>query len=119
MKLGGFTPLGVAGGLMSSTMGVVGPVVAPFFLVFGLIKGAYIGTEAMTAVVMHITKLGVYGSYALVGLKTLFVGSAIGVVMFFGTYIGKRILDRVPERIFPYVIEVTLLVSGIIFIARG
>ena len=119
MKLSGFLPLGIAGGFMSATMGVVGPVVAPFFLAFGLVKGAYIGTEAMTAVVMHITKLGVYGGYALVGLKTLLIGLAIGGVMFFGTYLGKRILNQVPEKVFPYIIEATLLVSGIIFIVRG
>lgn len=119
MKLGGFLPLGIASGFMSATMGVVGPVAAPFFLAFGLIKGAYIGTEAMTTVVMHVTKLGVYGSYALISLSTLLAGTAIGVVMFFGTYLGKRILNRVPEKVFPFIIEITLLISGVIFIIRG
>ena len=119
LTLRGFIPLGAASGILSAVLGTVGPFAAPFFLSFGLIKGAYIGTEAMTAVIMHITKLGVYGSYALIGVRTLLIGIAIGLVMILGTFLGKRILNKVPERIFPYIIEGTMLVAGIIFLIRG
>lgn len=119
LPLKGFVPLGAASGILSATMGTVGPFAAPFFLSYGLVKGAYIGTEAMTAVIMHITKLGVYGSYALVGVHTLQIGLAIGVVMILGTYLGKRLLDRVPEKIFPYIIEGTMLIAGLLFVIRG
>lgn len=73
----------------------------------------------MTAVIMHITKLGVYGSYALIGLRKLLIGIAIGAVMMLGTFLGKRILNKVPERIFPYIIEGTMLIAGISFLIRG
>jgi uncharacterized protein len=119
MRLGGFIPLGGVSGILSAIFGTVGPVAAPFFLAYGLLKGAYIGTEAMTAVVMHITKLGVYGGYALIGINTLLIGLAIGVVMILGTFLGKRILIKMPEKFFPYIIEGTLLLSGIIFIVQG
>ncbi len=119
LSLRGFVPLGAASGILSAVLGTVGPLVAPFFLAYGLIKGAYIGTEAMTAVVMHITKLGVYGSYALIGIHTLLIGLGIGAVMILGTFLGRKLLDRVPEKIFPYIIEGTLLVSGILFIVQG
>jgi uncharacterized membrane protein YfcA len=119
MNLKGFLPLGAAGGLMSAIMGVVGPVAAPFFLAYGLVKGAYIGTEAMTTVVMHITKLGVYGGYNLLSLNTMLIGLSIGAVMFLGTFLGKQLLDRVSDRVFPYIIEGVLLISGILFIVGG
>ena len=119
MTLRGFIPLGAAAGTISAIFGTTGPVTAPFFLAFGLIKGAYIGTEAMTTVVMHITKLAVYGSYALIGVRTLLIGITIGVVMLLGTYLGKNILKRVSERVFPLIIEGAMLISGIIFIVRG
>lgn len=119
LTLRGFVPLGAASGILSAVLGTVGPFAAPFFLSFGLIKGAYIGTEAMTAVIMHITKLGVYGSYALIGIRTLLIGIAIGIVMILGTYLGKRLLNKVPEHIFPYIIEGTMLIAGIIFLVRG
>jgi len=119
LTLRGFVPLGAASGILSVVLGTVGPFAAPFFLSYGLIKGAYIGTEAMTAVIMHITKLGVYGSYSLIGIHTLLIGVAIGAVMILGTYVGKRLLNKVPENVFPYIIEGTMLVAGVLFIIRG
>ena len=119
LKLGGFVPLGAASGILSAVLGTVGPFAAPFFLSYGLIKGAYIGTEAMTAVIMHITKLGVYGGYELIGMRTVLIGLAIGAVMILGTFLGKRLLNKVPERVFPYIIEGTMLVAGFIFLVRG
>ena len=119
LKLGGFVPLGAASGILSAVLGTVGPFAAPFFLSYGLVKGAYIGTEAMTTVIMHITKLGVYGSYSLIGINTLLIGLSIGVIMILGTFLGKKVLDKVPERIFPYIIEAVLLISGVLFLVRG
>ena len=119
LSLRGFIPLGAASGGISALLGTVGPFAAPFFLSFGLVGGAYIGTEAMTAVIMHITKLAVYGSYSLLSVRTIWVGLAIGVVMILGTYLGKKALDKIPGYIFPYIIEGTMLVSGLIFIIQG
>jgi uncharacterized membrane protein YfcA len=92
---------------------------APFFLAYGLVRGAYIGTEALATVVMHVVKLGVYGGYALLSLQLVLIGLAIGAVMFLGSYIGKRILTRMPERSFPYVIEAVLIVAGLRFVIWG
>lgn len=119
LSLRGFAPLGAAAGLISAVIGTAGPLVAPFFLAYGLLKGAYIGTEAMTAVVMHVTKIVVYGSYALIGIQTLLIGLSIGAIMIFGTFLGRKALYKVPEHVFPYIIEATLLVSGVIFLLRG
>lgn len=119
LTLHGFLPLGSVSGLLSALLGSVGPFMAPFFLAYGLVKGAYIGTEAMSTVVMHVVKLGVYGGYALLGLQTVVAGLAIGGVMFLGSYLGKRLLNRVPERIFPFIIEGVLVVAGLLFIVQG
>ncbi len=100
-------------------MGSVGPLRAPFFLAFGLVKGAYIGTEALATVVMHVVKLGVYGKYALLSLQIVLVGVAIGAVMFVGSWLGKHILNRLPERFFPYIIEGVLVVAGVQFLITG
>ena len=119
ISIRGFLPLGTAAGFISALVGSVGPFMAPFFLTYGLVKGAYIGTEALSTVVMHVIKLGVYGGYSLVGTRTLLVGGAIGVVLFFSSYLGKRILDRVPERVFPYLIDGVMITAGVLFIING
>jgi uncharacterized membrane protein YfcA len=40
------------------------------------------------------------------------LGLAIGMVMIVGTYLGKRVLDRIPPRFFPALIELVLVISG-------
>ncbi len=116
LVLRGFAGLGAASGLLSALVGSVGPLAAPFFLSYGLVKGAYIGTEALTAALMHAVKIGVYGSYALVGPGALALGTGIGLVMIAGTSIGKRLLDRLPEHLFPWLVEAVLVLSGLQFL---
>lgn len=111
--LRGFAGVGAAFGFLSALVGTVGPLAAPFFLSYGLVKGAYIGTEALTAVTMHAVKLGVYGGYALLGLRATLTGLAVGAVLMLGAFLGKRLLDRVPERVFPTIVEAVLLASGL------
>ena len=39
--------------------------------------------------------------------------------MILGSYVGKKILDRLPERLFIFLIETTLIVAGIGFLVHG
>ncbi len=119
LGLHGFAGLGAVSGFLSALVGTVGPLAAPFFLAYGLVKGAYIGTEALTALTMHAVKLVVYGGAALLTAGSVGVGLAIGVVMVLGTYLGKRLLDRVPERVFPRLVEAVLVVSGLQLLLFG
>ncbi|MDQ6671724.1 MAG: hypothetical protein M3069_13435 [Chloroflexota bacterium] len=98
--LRGFAGLGAAARFGSALMGTVGPVVAPFFLSYGLLGAAYIGTEAVTALTMHAVKLVVYGGASVLTAVAIGQGLAIGLIMIAGTYLGKRILGRLPARLF-------------------
>lgn len=111
-----FAPVGAANSFVSAVAGTAGPLTAPFFLAFGLVKGAYIGTEAVTAVVTHTTKLAVYGTSGLMTAKGEAVGLLLGAVMVAGTYLGKRLVDRVSERTFVLVVEVVLVAAGVYFL---
>jgi uncharacterized protein len=117
--LHGFAGLGAAAGFGSALMGTVGPVVAPFFLSYGLLGAAYIGTEAVTALTMHAVKLVVYGGAALLTGAAIGQGMAIGLVMIVGTYLGKSSLDRLPPRLFPLLVELVLVVSGLQLLLAG
>ncbi len=114
-----FIGVGAASGFASALLGSVGPLTAPFFLAYGLLKGAFIGTEALAAVVMHFTKLVVYGGADLLSLKTVLVGAALAPATVAGAWLGKRLLDRIPEHAFVVLVEIGLLVAGALFIIRG
>ncbi len=116
MELVHFSILGAVFGIMSALAGTVGPMVAPFFLDYGLVGNAYIATEAMTAVAMHITKSIIYAKFALVTFDTAVIGLAMGSVMILGSYLGKRTLDRLPRIWFTRIIEAVILMAGIQFL---
>ena len=65
IPLGGFAILGAVFSFLSALLGSIGPIMIPFFLAYGLVKGSLIGTEALATVVMHVTKLVVYRRVSL------------------------------------------------------
>src|SRR6266508_794417 len=107
-----FAGIGAAFSFLSALIGSVGPMMAPFFLAYGLVKGAYIGTEALATVVMHVTKLAAYQGTAILTIRAVAIGLALGPIMVVGSAAGKRLLDRLPERVFVVIIEVVLVATG-------
>lgn len=119
IPLRAFAPLGAVSSFLSALLGSVGPLMAPFFLAYGLVKGAYIGTEALSTVVMHVTKLVAYGSTSLLTATSVATGLALGPIMIVGSFTGKRIVDRIPEHVFVAIIEGVLIVAGLMFLVTG
>ena len=117
--LRGFVLIGGLFSFLSALLGSVGPLMAPFFLAFGLVKGAYIGTEALCTVVMHVTKLVAYGQASILSARSVAIGVAMGPLMIAGSALGKRIVDRLPERAFVVIIEGVLVVAGVAFLVGG
>jgi uncharacterized membrane protein YfcA len=118
-SLRGFAGIGAVFSFLSALLGSVGPIMAPFFLAYGLVKGAYIGTEAFATVVMHVTKLVAYGGTAVLTFANVMAGLALGPIMVFGSFVGKQVLDRLPERVFVWLIEATLIIAGLGFLISG
>jgi uncharacterized protein len=118
MRLRHFPLLGAATGLLSALVAATGPVNMPFFLGYGLRRGAFVGTEAVCAAGVHITKTLVYGRYALVTPETSALGLAVGAVMFVGAFVGRRILDRMSDRSFVLALEVLVAGLGLLFLVH-
>jgi hypothetical protein len=114
-----FVFIGAGASFLSALLGSVGPLMAPFFLAYGLVKGAYISTEALSTVVMHVAKLVAYHQTSLLTKHAIFVGLALGPIMILGSFLGKKIVDRLPEKVFVLIIEITLVVAGIMFLVKG
>lgn len=109
-------PLGAVMGLLSGVVGTVGPINAPFFLAYGLVKGAYLATEALGAAAVHLTKSAVYGRLAALDLEALTYGLVIGLALIAGSWAGKRIVMRLDTPAFIRTVEVLLAASGILMV---
>ena len=114
-----FAGIGAGASLLSALLGSVGPIMAPFFLAYGLAKGAYIGTEALSTVVMHLFKLIAYRQTAVLTATDVWTGLALAPVMVSGSFLGKRIVDKVPEKAFVWIIEGVLVIAGAVFLIFG
>ena len=65
---------------------------------------------------MHLTRGAVFSRYALLGRDTLTVGLVLGSIMFAGSWIGRRLLDRMSDRVFLAVVEALLVAMGLQFL---
>ena len=119
LPLRGFAVLGAVLSFLSALLGSIGPIMIPFFLAYGLVKGSLIGTEAFATVVMHITKLVAYRRVSILTFDGMVIGLALGSIMILGSFVGKKILDWLPERLFIRLIETVLIVAGIGFLVHG
>ena len=119
MKLWGFIPLGSATGFGSAFLGIPGPFSSVFYLSYGLSASAYIGTSAIGMSLIQVPKLVIFTTNDLLTLRVVVLGAGLGLIAGGSAYVGRIILRRVPEHIFPKIITAMLLVSGIILLIRG
>ena len=108
-----FFPLGTVTGFLSALMGGVGPISSPFFLAYGLTKEAFVGTEALCAVGMHLVKSIAYNRLNVLHQKEFLAGLSFGLVMSLGSYVAKKILERISREAFLVLVEVLLVGIGI------
>jgi uncharacterized membrane protein YfcA len=111
-----FPLVGAAFGFLSSLVGSVGPIMSPFFLGYGLRKGAYLATDALCTVGTYIPRGIVFSRYNLLTPSTTAVGLYLGIVMIMGAWAGRRLIERMSERVFLNVIEGLLVGFGLQFL---
>ncbi|MDG6106352.1 sulfite exporter TauE/SafE family protein [Dactylosporangium aurantiacum] len=112
-----FTAVGAASGLGSALLGSTGPLTAPFFLAYGLTRAAYIGTEAVSALTLHLSKLTAYGAGDLLTGPVLRYGAALTPATLAGAWVGRKIVGRISDRVFVRFVEAGLITAGLLFVA--
>ncbi|MBB6215416.1 hypothetical protein HNQ80_001505 [Anaerosolibacter carboniphilus] len=106
-------------GLISGLVGSAGPIGAALFLSLNLSPVAYISSEAVTAVAMHITKTIVYQKYLGIGSKEIFIGLFMGIAMIFGTWSGKKIIEKMSKENFMKFVSILLSLIGLQMLIMG
>lgn len=109
IKIWGFIPLGGATAFISGLIGIPGPFAAAFFINYGLTKHAFIGTFAFATALINVPKLGVLVVNNYITMDILYMGTAIGLISILASFLGNKILHKVPDKMFTICINLVLL----------
>lgn len=105
-------PAGAAVGFLSAIAGTAGPLGAAIFLGLKLPPGAYVATEAVSAVFIHLAKGATYGHYALLTRHEAAQGVMLGGAMVLGSWTGRRLVGRIADDRYTRLVELLLVVTA-------
>jgi uncharacterized membrane protein YfcA len=107
--------LGFCGGCVGFLTGLVlstGPVSVPIFTAYGLSGGAFIGTEAASALLLYVSKAGTFALQDALSVRVALTGVFVGGGILLGTLSSKTLVRRLSATHFSALIDVILLISG-------
>lgn len=109
---------GIAGGL-GSVVGATGAMMAPFFFRPGWSRQTIVGTQAVCQGVAHVIKVGAFAALGVALLNDVPLAVAMTLAVIAGTFTGKRLLDKLDDRIFRKLYTVIVFVLGVQLIVRA
>jgi hypothetical protein len=108
--------VGAGVGFLSGLVASTGPINTPFFLAYGLVKGAYLATEALGAMAVGITKAIVFRRFDALPLETVLRGLLIGSSLMVGSRLAKGFVLRLDADRFRLLMDLLLAGSGLVLL---
>ncbi|MBC7601622.1 MAG: sulfite exporter TauE/SafE family protein [Ramlibacter sp.] len=112
LKLWQLSVVGLFIGFLTGLVAGTGPINAPFFLAYGLVKGSYLGTEAMASIAVYAAKVITFRTLGALPLEAVGKGLIIGISLFAGAFIAKRFVRQLNPEKFRLLMDALLLVAG-------
>jgi uncharacterized protein len=107
--------LALTGAIVGFITGIVvttGPITVPIFLAYGLVKGAFLATEAAGSLAVYTTKAIVFRSFGALPLDAIIKGLLIGTSLMAGSFIAKRFVLKLDANRFRFLMDALMLISG-------
>lgn len=107
--------LALAGAVIGFLTGIVlstGPLSVPVFLAYGLLKGAFLATEAASSLFIYISKVVTFHEFGALPVDVLLQGLIVGAALMAGTFAGKAMVLRMSAAVHGRVLDGLLLCSG-------
>lgn len=109
---------GVSTGFLAGIIGTGGALRVVFLNAFHLPKNTFLATSAMISAVVDATRIPVYffTGGTLERTYLVYYVPILIIVAFLGTWVGRRIVDQIPQELFHKLILVALFLVGAKFI---
>jgi uncharacterized membrane protein YfcA len=112
LRLPHLLALGAVIGFLTGIVVTTGPITAPIFLAYGLVKGAFIATEAASSLAVYLSKSAVFRRFGALPLPVITQGLITGASLMAGAWIAKRFVLRLHPDRFRLVMDALMLLSG-------
>jgi uncharacterized membrane protein YfcA len=112
----GFGGLAIAGALIGFLTGIVvstGPLSLPTFAAYGLVKGAFIATEAAGSLALYIAKAVTFQQFGALPADIVAKGLIAGAAVMAGNYAARMIVERLSVATFSRLLDGVMLISGL------
>ena len=119
LKLWQMSLVGAGIGYLTGIVATTGAINTPFFLAFGLSKGAFLGTEAASTLSILFTKGITFHQLGFLNTTAIIQGLLIGSCVLVGSIFSKKIVLAVPEKKFLLLMELVMLISGASILAMS
>ncbi|WP_445159927.1 sulfite exporter TauE/SafE family protein [Mycobacterium sp. Dal123C01] len=109
---------GVVVGFLTGLILSTGPLSVPVFIGYGLSGGAFLGSEAASALVLYTAKMATFGEFGALTSMVLVRGLAIGAALMIGPFLARTIVRRVRPHTYALLIDLVLVIAaGGMFVA--
>ena len=112
LKLRHLAIIGLVIGYLTGIVVTTGPITAPIFLAYGLVKGAFLATEAAGSLAVYLSKAVVFRTFGALPGETIVKGLLIGSSLMAGSYIAKRFVLKLEPAQFRLLMDALMFVSG-------
>lgn len=119
LKLWQMALVGAVIGYLTGIVATTGAINTPFFLAYGLSKGAFLGTEAASTLSILFTKGIAFHQLGFLNMTAFVQGLLIGICVLAGSIFSKKIVLALPEDQFLLLMELVMLISGLSILAMS
>lgn len=118
----GLVQLSIIGGMIGYLTGIVvstGPLSVSAFAFYGLVKGAFLATEAASSLMTSMSKVITFRQLGALPADAIIKGVITGLSLMLGSFVGKAFVVRMNPRLFQMLLDGLLIVSGIVILSAA
>jgi len=104
--------IGLFVGFLTGIVVTTGPITVPVFLAYGLVKGAFLATEAAGSLAVYVAKAAVFRTFGALPAGAIVQGLTIGASLMVGSFLAKRFVIRLDPAQFRLLMDALMIGSG-------
>ena len=108
--------VGLVIGYITGIVVTTGPITTPVFLAYGLVKGAFLATEAAGSLAVYLSKVSVFRAFGALPLPVITEGLVVGSALMGGAFIAKKFVLKMDLHQFRLLMELLMLASGLLML---